>query len=398
MRNLIVIVVAGTICIMSALAAFAQAGQRVDPQAAAGVFPFNGQSRAHAAQVRLGLARAEARNPFLAPDAKTHDMALDAYRLEPIEPEAIAIIARGQGGGDLARRSATLSAAHALSRRSTMLNTELMVLEGRTGNIGRALQLLDEILRRETAAHGQVLDQMVAYAGDSSLAPLLLDLLANDAPWRAQFWRQVAQSPAGLKNAANLRIGFARRGGTNDPAVDKMLIAGLAGQNRFDDAARLATTLFAEARGVDRPAAGNLLREGDFAAGADLFPFDWRLTSTGDFGAGRLSGTSGMLISALSGSRGVAAEQLVALPAAPLRLAAEIDAPAPGTAEQLLVELRCAEGSQSVIFSGTLGDLPARIPRQECKWAWLRFIVKVPPDASAADWTVHRATLSRADT
>lgn len=396
MRAIVIALVALGLAVIVGAAAFAQAGIALNPMAAARAFPPDGHALSKEAELQLAMARARTRNPVLAPDAATIAKARAAYAREPLEPEAVAILANaGAGSGPEAAASQavrTLEAAHALSRRSMIVNTELISRHSQAGRDEDALRLLDEILRQDTAAQGPLLTQMAAYSGNPTLQPIFLDLLAQNAPWVSPFWRQVAQSPAGLKNAVSLRLGYARRGGTVDPEVDRLLVNGLAGQARYDDSARLAAGLFPALRSIGVPGPGNLVRDADFREQDAVIPFGWSMTSNGDYGAGFQGKGGGIVVSALPGSRGTVAQQLIALPPRPLVIGAEV-ADQSGRLDDLSVELACAANSQ-VMVSVPVGRLPAKVPAPSCKWGWLRFVVAIPADGDGADWTVRRVSLT----
>lgn len=383
---------AALVATVAGLASFAQAGQRISPGRAAQAFPLDGDARGSAATVRYALAQARAEDPFIVPAPGIVAEARTAYLQEPITPGSIVILARAEAVRSAKDATAILITAHALSRRSTVLNNDLISAYGKAGDADSALPLIDEILRRETAAHGVLLERLAMFAGNPAIGTKILDLLALDAPWGPQFWRQLAQSPAGLANAANLRLAHAKNGGASDPEIDRMLVEGLAGQARFSDAARLAKGLFPAAASIGDVSSGELLRNPRFADKPDILPFDWRLTSSGDFGAGRLGGGEGIIVSALGGSRGVVVEQLVALPNAPLRLSGKVDSADPEDRTRLMVSLDCAKSSRT-IFSGSAAELPARIAAPSCRWAWVRLSVRLPSEADGRDWTVRAMSL-----
>lgn len=397
MRKTIVIAAGAIVAVAAFCSAFAQAGQQIAPQIAAMAFPPDGSALAAKTEAEFVQLSARAKNPALVPPPILAATALAAYRQEPLEPAMIVILARRIPEQNVDRRLALLEAGHGLTRRSTMLNTELIATYGKAGATPQALGLIDEILRRETAAHGALLERMAAFGGDRSLQPLLLNLLSRDASWGAQFWRQLAQSPIGLANAANLRIAFAQRGGTNDRDVDRLLVAGLAGQSRFDDAARLGKALFPSLRDLAAPGTREMVRNADFSFAPDIVPFDWQLISTGDFGAGLQRNGGPLLVSAIGGSRGVAAEQLIALPRGALRLNVATDRAETTGKGRLVVELTCADQGSKTLFRGDTTDMPALIAAADCRWAWLRLAVQVPEDADGQEWIVRRVSVIRAE-
>lgn len=390
-RTVIVALASAALAVTSGLAAFAQAGERLSPQHAAAAFSPNGGTRATLAVFELAKRRAITRDPFLPPSEVVAKVARAAQTREPLDANAIALLGAAAGREDPALGLKILRAGHAATRRSSLLNTELLAAYGRVGEEEAALRIIDEILRRQTAAHGPLLERMATLAGDRRYQPMFLELLSLQPPWAEEFWRQVAQSPAGLQNAAALRQASYRQAPYEIGEVDRMLIEGLAGQGRYQDAASLARTLFPDTRALGD--GGPIVRNDHFSRKPDILPFDWRLLSTADFGAGIDTQSKALTISALGGSRGVVAEQLVAIPPRTLKLIVTVARGSAPTDSLLSTSLTCA-GSGRTLFKGAIAALPARIAPNACRWAWLRLEVSVPREADGYDWIVQSVSLT----
>jgi hypothetical protein len=392
MRAGLILVGAFTLAVISAAFSLSEAGSRIAPGLAGSAFPLNERALERAASLAYRLEQARAEDPLQPPSPAVVKQAGAALSRGLLVEEAMAIIARAEAARDPGRSLAILTAAHALTRRSTMLNLDLIIAYERKGRIQESLPLLDEILRRQTAAHGPMLEQLAAFAGRKDFEGVLLKLLSGNANWTPQFWRQVAQSPVGLANAADLRLGYARNGGTHSPDIDLLLIGGLAEAGHHADAARVASALFPGSIAGER---GLVVRNAEFAREPDVLPFDWTLTNTGDYGASIDLSRGAMLISALGGARGTAASQLVALPNAPLSIMGEVTGPpSKGAYNDLHLALRCAETGETLIRSA-IGDLPMRLEKPRCRWARLQFELEVPSESEGSEWLVQRVSIQR---
>lgn len=398
MRALVLVPLALLLAVAALLASVAQAWQQTAPALAAAAFPLDGSAKANLAVDLYQAKQVAEQAPEAKPPAAAVALAREAYRREPLAVDALYVIARDAQSSAPDKVLPLLEKANGLSRRSNLIAVDLLAAYSRTGRERGALDVVDQILRRETVLQGPILQLMANAAGRRELHEALLKLLANRPPWSDQFWRQLAQSPEGLKAAADLRIAFASQGGKVDPQVDRLLMEGLADQGRQDDALRLGMALFPQAHlAGDRP--DNLLRNADFKAEPDYLPFDWRLLNSGDAGASRDASHGVLQVSALAGSHGDVAEQLVRLPPGRVRLAGTAR-PTEGSSdpEALHVEIVCAAGPQNgrTLMSAPAGSFSAAFASGECPWAWLRIHVELPSDAEATEWVVHGLSLASA--
>lgn len=380
--------------LFTGVATLAQVGGPSAAAATSRLFPPNGEAGGRAARAAYAKVLQNAGNPLAPAPPEVLESAKAAYVREPLQPDLVAVLASPMVARENdARAIELLSAGHGFTRRSTLLNSQLMTVYARNRQMAPAFALIDEILRRETAAHGEILKSLAQFAGNPAYAPTILGILDSKVPWSAQFWRQLAQSVPGLGNAADLRIGYARQGGIGTPEIDRMLVIGLAGQARFGDAERLARVLFPQAMRARLPARGNLLANGDFASPPDILPFDWDVRSGGDYSAQIPWGRSELAISALSGARAVVSRQLVRL--RPTELAVSVDSSAASSngLGELKARLVCASGDQRPLLEASAIGLSRTIPAPGCEWAWFEIEAAIPSDGSSQDWVVRRVVL-----
>ena len=369
-------------------AAFSAAGKLANPAAAARAFPLNGEAAAERAMRRYEAQMRKARNPAALPDPAIRALALDAYRREPLNLDAAFILLRGNAQMSAARRLDALDAAYRLSRRSTPVSFDLLTAHSRAGNTAGAIGVLDSMLRRQTAVHGQLLAFLSGLVRDRSTHGDFLVLLSRKPAWAGQFWRQLAQTPDGLPGAWPLWQRVRSAGIATEPELDALLVSGLADQGLFDDAEAMARRVSAFDWGAG-------LRNGEFARLPDVVPFDWQLYATGDYGAAIAADREALVVSALPGSRGTVARQIVRLDQARYGMNADLGPGAPLQGNAMLrARVDCLDpAAVGTLLEAPVADLPASFARGICRWAQVSLNVAVPEAADGQEWTVERMRL-----
>lgn len=329
------------------------------------------------------------------PPEAAMSLARKAYFREPLSVEALEVLAQSMFAEDRNGGATAIATMREITRRSLQLNLDLAIYYAERGRSADALDIFNVILRRKGAVYGQLIEQMAALAGDPNNEADLAMLLAPDPPWANDLWRQIAQSSAGLQNAAGLRLAVAERGGRVEREIDEMLVVGLVGQARFDDARRVAKATLA--RGKREIGLTNTLSNENFSARPVLVPFDWATINTGEFGADLQARKGQVVISALPGSSGVVMEQLVELSANSLLLAASV--PDPETFEDgLSVQVDCAQPSQQELLRKSLPFAKGvSFAARGCRWAWVRVGVELPLDSQGREWSIDSFRLTELD-
>lgn len=405
MRKVVIILgtLVSAICAVSA--ALAQYSLNRNPALAATVFPISGSAEAALASrlAAFDLAKKLSdrqtvptiellRDIRLSPSVVA--LARNAYSREPLAIDALRVIAIDRiSKRDDRQATALLEGARALSRRSTGVSILLLDRYGRQGRDREGLMVLDELLRRQSSAHGNLIVGLATNAGRDELLPDYRRLLASSPPWSDGFWRQLAQNPSGLVNAASLRVDYARDGGSVDSEIDALLVNALADIGRFGDAALVAGVM-----GV-RPRMGNSrerIVNGDFRHVSKVPVFDWTTVSGGDYGAEIDPGTRSLVMSAISGARGEFARQLVHLPGGPMTLSVTPSAATESDAlKHTTVEIECPE-QRLVLLEQRLPVRATRFQANGCQWAWVRLRVLIPEGEPGIDVAIDRISLSAA--
>lgn len=339
-----------------------------------------------------------ARAPTVLPDTQISesqaDLAMKAYAAEPLAVQALAIIglnAQREKNDKLA--SDIFQRAGALSRRNQLVNAWLVQDYGIKQDNARAFERLGQSIQTEPKALDVYAPRMAAALSDPRaprlLAPLIGLQLENGQRWTDSFWDYVVKSPASLRNAADLRIllidaPYYQR--SVQPA-DPNLLSALVKALHFDKAYALAQRLrSAQPDNRDNGSVGTsaeVLRNHEFASEPQLPPFDWSVLSNASFGGYVDTKSKAMVISALPGSGGVVAQQLINLSPGSYTLRTSIAAGKPGQAAPLRMRITCAtprfaanppppvriaNGRQAYAFE---------ISETECRWYW--FYVELIP-------------------
>lgn len=379
------------LAVIALLITFAQAGAALNPALAARGGLASGPAQDGLAALVVKTGSIDAGKAVLPADALA--LAESAYRREPLASHAAAILARKIALANPRAGLAVQEAVNRNSRRNTELSVDLLTAYGRMAKNADGLGVLDVLLRRQT---GLQRDLIVAMSLEVRRPELLGDfrrLLARKPPWSNQFWRQLAQTPEGLANAAELRTAFARDGGRVDPEVDALLIGGLAQAGYYAQAENLAAAQFpaAAARTSD------LVRNANFASRPVIPPLDWEVRNSSDFGATVDSRRDVLALSAIPGAGGEVARQLVHLVPGRSTLAIALAGPPQtGDARLLSLSLDCAgptgEIGRSLLTTTFAGPLRQELTAP-CAWAWLRLIAAVPAEGEGLDLEVRRVSI-----
>jgi hypothetical protein len=343
------------------------------------------------------LAARRVRNPRAAISPGEVEMARQAYRSEPLSVSAVALQALSlTGKSDAGRRQSLLTLAGKLTRRSTLVNMALIESAARRNDerdfflwISRAMLINSEAGQ----AYGTAMADATARDG---AVEALVDVLGPKPRWADQYWRLLVGRPDSLVNGARIRIALTRKPWRQTVVgqTDKDLVLGLARIGKFEEARQLANAL--------RPAKttkSNLLVNGDFAAEPALAPFDWQLSALGNLGASIDKGNKQLLISAVGGATGSAAQQLVQLAPGEYRLGWSMSSNAPLSANAIAVRIFCAEPNvesatrSSIALAAGKHDAALEVADGRCRWHWISIDVALPDDAPGVDAVVSGLSL-----
>lgn len=344
------------------------------------------------------FATRSAQDPKVRANANEAQLARAAYRSEPLSVPALGILAVSMAGGEQARqRQALLDLAGKISRRNMLINNEQIKAAALRGDDRAFFTWLSRVMLigdQAKAAYGTAMAQATARnRAVEALAPII----GPRPSWAEYYWQLVVKQPASLVNAARLRLAVAGAPWRQREVMptDKQLLLALVGNGHLDAAHRLATGL-----GLSRSAGTNLLNNGDFGAVPELVPFDWQLSSQGNLGASIDRREKNLVISAIGGARGAAAQQLLQLAPGRYSLGWKIAADSPVNSGELAARIVCAERGGGEIGLSSIALKPGdaksviTVPDSGCRWYWFAITVEIPDDAPGIDVNLQRLSLT----
>lgn len=373
--------------------------QYVRPGVALALYPRSGfayENRAMAAATGEG----ESIQKMRVSDADVGD-AVAALRREPFATSALTLlgIARDQRG-DKEGATRLVAAAHALDKRQLVANAWLINRYGTTGRDREVLGLLDEALKIRPELSQQYMPAFAQALQNPETVSAFEVLLRNHPAWEKDFWQAVAGNDGALPNAEVLR-GRILAGPENLGDVDQTLIAAFIRVGRLDLALSYAKSL--PALPDDRD---NLVRNSSFAEESVLPPLDWDLTSDGRVSAAIDQSLGTLELSALPGTGGVIARQLIAMQPGSYSLLVKLGQQALSAGSDITVRVACAEkgiagASLDERLSGDT-ERPFVVPENPCRFYWLTIEFSAldsstPALASIAEMRIARGRAAAAD-
>ena len=378
------------IAVLSGSAALSSIAKIKSPTFALSLIPQNGFA---AQEIAAGLTTASfSENKGSFPElvnSSWSEMAFRAFRLEPVTPDALAVIALSNTGDT---RRELMQKAFMLSRRQNFATGWLIADSGKRSKIVELLDYYDILLRTSSSASNVVMPVFLTALADDQSISAFYRLLSRNPPWAGRFWQQVVQSPNALRNATEIRnlLGTDQdRGGVYQ---DTALIYALIKENQFQVAEKLFVSLTSS--GQSR---ASLVRNSSFQSASKYPPFDWQLFSSGDYGASIDRGS--MNLSVIANSGGLLARQLVSLPNEVLTLSVEASTEIP-TESNVFIELLCASNSRANTISAKIKLSEKFIKRNidnrqgSCTYYWINVYVRSLHETEGFDLAVASLNLT----
>ena len=377
---------AGAAGLVVALWSYAIGNQSRAPAATAALnFPFTdtaGNSLALSA-----LLQRQAKDPKATANKAEYRIAERAYRDDPLSVTALGIMGMALiGGGDLKTGHAVIEAAGQLSRRSSLVASELIKSAAYRNDEGVFFRWLSRAMLTNAEVRGTYLAAMAQATAQDRSVEMLTPILGTAPAWAEYYWPTVLERPESLVNAAKLRMAIVKKPWNQSKLLptDPQLVVQLADNREFETALRLAQTL--KPRGWSR-SGSSVLNDGEFASLPTLPPFDWQLSSSGSLGAS--IDDHKLVVSAIPGAFGFAARQLVRLGAGDYELSWTLESDQSIAKNVLTARIGCAEGGdvKVVIVDLVPGKRrqTVKLPAGECEWYWFSINAAVADEAMGVD-------------
>jgi len=239
---------------------------RFQPQRAIGI-----QSSQPEALIRLAESALVAEDLPLA-----QSLARRAVTSAPLEGRGFRILgAVADLRGDSGLATALMNVAAQLSPRDAPTQFWLVLRAIQAQDIDGALVRVDRLLRFQPEALDRIMPLLTTFASNPVSAPRFSKVLAQDPPWRANFFARLMQLAPTTTHLSMFVQSLRRVGSDLAPSERKNWIDRLS---RDLDWPRLRRELARD----QLASAGTLLRDGDFESDADMAFAGWRLAqSTG---------------------------------------------------------------------------------------------------------------------
>ncbi|WP_422345151.1 hypothetical protein [Parasphingorhabdus sp.] len=332
LKNFSIWAIAIALAVVSGTTALGAIAKKITPELAVSIKPVNGFATEAMAlrMVRSSIQKDQGTFPTRINPA-FYNLALLAFKSEPTGSGAVATIALFQSGN---KRRQMMEKAFDLSRRQLLVTGWLIADSGAKGDMGSILNYYDAMLRTSSSASEVVIPVMAGALADDAAVEPFATILSSNPPWADTFWGQVVRRPDLVANALKLRQRLYKPNEREGAFRDGALIDELVQNYYFKSAERHYELLTKSAN------TGDIVRNSDFGVQSRYPPFDWRLYSTGEYGASIQRDS--LSLSAIQNSGGLFARQLVKLPDRVLKLNAEFNQTIPSNAV-LYLELSCAE-------------------------------------------------------
>lgn len=392
-RNMAIWVAGVFLAVLAGATSVGGYAQKRNPPLAVMASPGNGLAKAELADaiLRGAIIQNSGEMPDEVP-AQAVAFAREAFLKEPLAsgpPRIIALErASSKGAGEDGAR-ALMRLIPAISKRETSATLWLSDDYAKLKDDEQALYFLDLTLRASSRSKELLLPRMVDITNrEDAIAPLAR-ALDREPPWLTDFWGEAVKQVPRAKGVAQLRE-ISEPPESARAEIDRQLLNNLVQQGAYSEAAGL--TAFLDGSKVSA----------SFTSRFDTFPnfppFDWELISEGGFGAFIDGENKTLLMSAMSGERGIAARRMLPLERGRYTLTLK-DVEHSSDSVILRAQTRCPDDSAQVVHELTRSgeDLLAewQVAGVPCDYYWLELIIDVPTGGEPVDVRIGSLSLSK---
>ena len=314
---------------------------RKAPETALSLFPLNGLAQEELASsaflsVAEGLVPAEVGMPMAG------QWALEAYRKEPLTPEAHAILALAEE--DASARSEIVSLASQLDRRDPRLQAVVLQEQVAQQDYAGAIATLDRILRVRPSRSAELFPSLIPLFAREGAVDEFARILDGTSPWHEVFFRHAVREPAALSNLLELR----KRVSFDNQQLDQTLLKNLVAEGELNAAYGFYKQLREGDQSRDR--AGVLDWDHTFA------PFEWAFSDRAGLRAQPSFSAEKLEISVKPGEGGVVARRLIKTPESSFVLEIEHDIESSQALQDIDIGLRCGGADNSLVLDQNLAS------------------------------------------
>lgn len=281
------------------------------PIVATGIFPLDGFALERVAVRQMASEDQSEKN--LQPLAmELEPIVLEAFRKEPLVPNALAILALAQE--DQGTKENILVATSKINRRRLLLQTQLLSLYASKEDFDGTIGKLNEILAVHPEQKSVYLPALVQALHDQRAVDPLVEVLENSPDWLDQFLTSAAADKQSLDNLYRLRNLLDNRVEIQ-PETDRTIISRMANDGKLQPAYSLYQKF-----GVSRDLKTEKTALGKLDWRSEYPPFDWQLIENSDERVEVSSDGQSLKMNVKRGKGGVVAQRLVSVPKQPLTI------------------------------------------------------------------------------
>ena len=399
LKNILIWATAIALSLASGAIAIGAIAKNKTPDLAMSFSPTNGFAAESKAENLTLASIAENKGEFpdrMDPSSMAMAMAIQAFKSEPVTPGAIAVIALARGEDD---RHSLMGKAFNLSRRQGFVTAWMIKDSSSREDITALLQYYDTLLRTSSSARPIALPIMAsALTNESSIEPIAV-MLSRKPPWDRDFWRTAGNINEIATGLATLRSRIHSMGLSNTGKNDAKILGNLVEGGLYQEAFQLYDDLTNNSRKSSK----DLVRGGDFESQPRLFPIEWRLYSSGQFGAEVDSKNGRLWVGSMPKVRATFATQIIHLPAGSytLRVSSKAQTSDPSDpSNPLFLRLRCATNPHGRLdeilrLNDGIVSMRIRVAQQDCSYYWLTLLGDAQDSTERYDFVVSSISLTK---
>ncbi|MEO9470550.1 hypothetical protein [Parasphingorhabdus sp.] len=398
-KAIIIIVIALVLAFCSAMAAMGGVLRDGNPHMALRL-PFT-NGLAHGAMADLELRADLVKTGGVLPEKLDPDLvtaARNGFRAEPTSFRAIRMLAFNlDSTGDSEAARSVMHKLIKITKRDDMVNFWLVQDSAKKEDLDSILKYYDYSLRSSRAVKELLISTMSNALADEGFVDPFTKMLGSEPPWADDFWRVAAARQENALNAATLRSRLHKQKIDNPANNDVLILENLIKDGHFEE----AFDLYAVLAGTTKADGNSHVQGGDFVKRPRLYPVEWRLFSSGEFGSEVDLDTDSLLVSSLPNIQATFATQIVHLPAGAYSLSAEAAIQTPAASSPLYLRLRCADAESprrpDDILRVENGSSRTTIEVAEggCSYYWLTLLGDELDSLDGYDFAVSEIALAR---
>lgn len=325
-RIALALLVFPALAVLSAAQTLAIVGESSKPAQAAAIAPWDGSVKAHLAKGAYQGQLAENAAAVVPPEPWIAALAREAYRRQPLTPEALAVIGSSLPEDE---RAEFWDLAAATSRRDTLLQGLLLDFQLKSGDLNRSIRTLNQILLVRADQRTPAFAALTQALHDPHSVDTFVDILGSDPEWGDAFLLAASRDKESLENLERIRERLPDD--VVEPRTDRALILAFARANRLHMAHRLYARLATPANGA--------------APGwrSDIPPFDWQFAGEAGFRAQVVAGSERLGLNIARGKGGVFASRILPADGEFLRIRGKHDLKPQQQVERLTISASCVD-------------------------------------------------------